>query len=80
MHHLTDTKIVDWDDEHYTGRAIKMGAGVQGFDMMDAADAEGLQTVGGECPSVGIVGGYTQGGGHSALMSRHGMAADQVRF
>lgn len=78
MHNLKDIEIKDWSDKHYTGKAIKMGAGVQGGEAYKAADAEGLQVVGGECPTVGIAGGYTQGGGHSALSSRHGMAADQT--
>ena len=55
-----------------------MGAGVQGFEAYAAANAQGLQVVGGECPTVGLAGGYTQGGGHSALASRHGLAADQA--
>ena len=78
MHHLKDISISDYSDSHYTGKAIKLGAGVQGFEAYDAADAQGLQVVGGECPTVGIAGGYTQGGGHSALASKHGLAADQT--
>lgn len=78
MHNLKNIEFKDWTDKHYTGKAIKMGAGVQGGEAYKAADAEGLQVVGGECPTVGIAGGYTQGGGHSALSSRHGMAADQT--
>lgn len=34
--------------------------------------------VGGECATVGPAGGFTQGGGHSALSSRFGLGADQV--
>lgn len=34
--------------------------------------------MGGTCPTVGIVGGYTQGGGHSILSSSYGVAADNV--
>lgn len=78
MSHLKDIEIKDWSDEFYVGKAIKMSAGVQGFEAYAAADAEGLQVVGGECPTVGIAGGYSQGGGHSALTSRHGLAADQT--
>ncbi|KAJ7053797.1 FAD binding domain protein [Mycena amicta] len=78
MHHLKDISILDWSDSHYTGKAIKLGAGVQGFEAYATADAAGLQVVGGECPTVGIAGGYTQGGGHSALASKHGLAADQT--
>ena len=78
MHHLKDISIKDYSDPHYTGTAIKMGAGMEGFEAYDAANARGLQVVGGECPTVGLAGGYTQGGGHSALASRHGLAADQA--
>ena len=78
MHNLKDIRISDYSDKHYKGRAIKMSAGVQGFEAYAAADAQGLQVVGGECPTVGIAGGYTQGGGHSALASKHGLAADQA--
>lgn len=77
-HHLKDITFKNWSDPYYTGTAIKLGAGVQGIEAYEAADAQGLQVVGGECPTVGITGGYTQGGGHSALASKHGLAADQV--
>lgn len=55
-----------------------MGAGVQGFEEYGAVDRMGLAVVGGECPTVGIAGGYTQDGGHSALASKYGLAADQT--
>jgi hypothetical protein len=61
MQNLKDIEFKDWSDKHYTGKAIKMGAGVLGGEAYKAADAEGLQVVGGECPTVGIAGGYTQG-------------------
>lgn len=51
---------------------------MQGIEAYTAAQAQGLRMVGGECPSVGIAGGYSQGGGHSALNSRYGLGADQV--
>ncbi|KAE8149173.1 hypothetical protein BDV25DRAFT_168017 [Aspergillus avenaceus] len=78
MHHLKDIEIKDYKDKHYQGNAIKVGAGVQGSEAYAAADQAGLEVVGGECPSVGLAGGYTQGGGHSALSSRHGLGADQT--
>ena len=55
-----------------------MGAGVQGFEAYAAANERGLSVTGGECPTVGLAGGYTQGGGHSALASKYGLAADQA--
>lgn len=57
---------------------MKIGAGMLGAEAYTAAHASGYRLVGGDCPSVGIAGGYSQGGGHSPLASYHGLAADQV--
>jgi FAD/FMN-containing dehydrogenase len=78
-HHLKDiTHIPKYTGAGYSGAAFKFGAGVQGFEAMVAARDKGLVVVGGECPTVGIAGGYTQGGGHSALSTSFGLAADNV--
>lgn len=78
MHNLKDISFVDWKDRHYSGKAIKLGAGVQGIEAYRAANAQGFAVVGGSCPTIGIAGGYTQGGGHSPLASKFGLAADQT--
>lgn len=49
-----------------------------GYQILDAASAHGLVTITGECPTVGVAGGYTQGGGHSALSTSFGLGADQT--
>ncbi|KAL8968234.1 MAG: hypothetical protein Q9197_004986 [Variospora fuerteventurae] len=77
-HHLKDIDFFDYTDDHYTGNAYKIGAGVQGIELYEASNKIGLTVVSGECPTVGVAGGYTQGGGHSALSSKYGLAADQV--
>ncbi|RFU28972.1 hypothetical protein B7463_g7353, partial [Scytalidium lignicola] len=77
-HYLKDIEFVEWSDPYYKGKAIKMGAGVQGFEAIEAAAAQGLVQIGGECPTVGVAGGYTQGGGHSALSTSFGLGADQT--
>ncbi|KAI9677986.1 MAG: hypothetical protein M1822_008094 [Bathelium mastoideum] len=77
-HNMKEIKIIDYQSSHYTGKAMKMGAGVQVIDMYQAAYDAGLIMVRGDCPSVGVVGGYSQGGGHGPLASRYGLAADQV--
>lgn len=46
--------------------------------MLQAAHAKGFVAVSGECPTVGVAGGYTQGGGHSALSTSFGLGADQT--
>lgn len=57
---------------------MKVGAGITGAEAVEAAHESGLAVVAGECPSVGLAGGFTQGGGHSTLSTSFGLAADQV--
>lgn len=57
---------------------MKLGAGVQGFEARKAASAAGYILATGNCDTIGIAGGYAQGGGHGQLTSRFGLAADQV--
>ncbi|RDW85699.1 FAD-binding-containing protein [Coleophoma crateriformis] len=78
-HHLKDiTVIPKYVSKSYTGQAVKMGAGVQAFEIYAAAKAGGFSVVGGEGRTVGVAGGFLAGGGHSPLSSLYGMAADQV--
>ncbi|KAK8041122.1 hypothetical protein PG994_014129 [Apiospora phragmitis] len=78
-HHM---KKVEYIQQHnsdlYHGPAVRLGAGVQVEEAYQAARAYNGVVVGGDCATVGVVGGYLQGGGHSALSSLYGMAADQV--
>lgn len=60
-HNLKSVEILDYDSAQYSGKAMKMGAGIQGFEAATAAHDNELTIVGGECPSVGLAGGYTQG-------------------
>ncbi|KAI1457894.1 FAD-binding domain-containing protein [Annulohypoxylon moriforme] len=62
----------------YKGPAFKIGSGVEALAIYTAADNLGLHVVGGNTRTVGIGGGYIAGGGHSPLLSKYGMAADQV--
>jgi FAD/FMN-containing dehydrogenase len=82
------------DEPTYKGPAIKAGAGVQAFELYKAANDHGVVVVAGEgqvgtnplscsllsnlIQTVGVMGGYIQGGGHSPLSSIYGMAADNV--
>ncbi|KAF2464847.1 FAD binding domain-containing protein [Lindgomyces ingoldianus] len=62
----------------YSGPAFKAGAGVQALEIYKAASEKGRTVVGGEGETVGIFGGYIQGGGHSPLTSLYGTGSDQV--
>jgi len=77
-HHLKSISFVNYTSQQYSGPAIKMGAGVQAWEAYEAASANGVRVVGGTCPTVGLAGGYTQGGGHSTLSSLYGLGADQA--
>ncbi|KAL3430244.1 hypothetical protein BDV09DRAFT_178922 [Aspergillus tetrazonus] len=77
-HHLNSIEYLDWSDSTYSGPAYKLGSGVMGYEVLEATHAQGYVLVGGECPTVGLAGGYTQGGGHSALSTSFGLGADQT--
>lgn len=59
------------------GPAIKLGAGViaSQADVAAAAAAAGYGVVTGLCATVGVPGGHSQGGGHSALSNIYDKAA-----
>jgi len=62
----------------YSGPAFKSGVGVQAFEIYKAAHEKGRVVVGGEGETVGVMGGYIQGGGHSPLTGLYGTGADSV--
>lgn len=51
---------------------------MQAFEYYAAAKANNVTVVGGEGRTIGPMGGYTLGGGHSPLSALYGMGADQV--
>ncbi|OTB06057.1 hypothetical protein M426DRAFT_72414 [Hypoxylon sp. CI-4A] len=66
-----------WQGSYY-GPAFKLGTGVQAYEAYEAARDNGVTIVGGEGRTVGVMGGFLLGGGHSPLSSLYGLAADQV--
>ncbi|PYH34724.1 FAD-dependent oxidoreductase [Aspergillus neoniger CBS 115656] len=59
--------------------AVTIGAGVMVGELYAAAAARGLFVVAGECSTVGVAGGYLQGGGVSTVLSPlYGLAVDHV--
>ncbi|KAI0411230.1 hypothetical protein F5X98DRAFT_384223 [Xylaria grammica] len=77
-HHMKSIQLLKYQSTQYTGAAIKVGAGVEGMEAYKFAASHGLVVVGGNCPTVGFAGGFTQGGGHGPLASKYGLSADQV--
>lgn len=70
--------IKNYKSKGYNGPAAKMQAGVQVREANEFVHDHGHMMVGGECPSVGLTGGYTAGGGQSPLSSWAGLSADQT--
>ncbi|KAK4183730.1 hypothetical protein QBC35DRAFT_507454 [Podospora australis] len=64
----------------YTGSAVTIAAGVQGRTILSAGHAQNppLVIVTGECPTVGVAGGFIQGGGHGPWTTLKGLSADNV--
>ncbi|RAK96029.1 FAD-binding domain-containing protein [Aspergillus ibericus CBS 121593] len=59
--------------------AVTIGAGVMVGELYAAAASRGYIVVAGECTTVGVAGGYLQGGGVSTVLSpMYGLAADHV--
>lgn len=80
-HWMKDIEYIEeYNDEKlgYSGPAFKAGSGVQAFELYKAAHDKGRVVVGGEGETVGIMGGYIQGGGHSPLTGLYGTGADNV--
>ncbi|CAI6331748.1 unnamed protein product [Periconia digitata] len=75
---LKDISFGTWSDKYYSGPSVTVGAGVIGYEILEAAAKQGLTVVSGECATVGLAGGFTQAGGHSALSTQFGLAADQT--
>lgn len=75
---LKAMELLDYDQSHYRGKAFKLGAAVNTREVSKFASDNGLVLSWGSSPTVGVVGGYLQGGGTNLLASQHGLAADNA--
>ncbi|PKS04963.1 hypothetical protein jhhlp_008329 [Lomentospora prolificans] len=62
----------------YTGPAARVGAGLESWEMYNFMDEYNVTFVTPGRYTVGVYGGWFQGGGHNALASWYGMGADQI--
>ncbi|GAB1319633.1 hypothetical protein MFIFM68171_09843 [Madurella fahalii] len=62
----------------HTGGVVKVGAGVMMQDLYAQAWPRNLDVLGGECPTVGIAGGYFGGGGQGPLSGYYGVGSDHA--
>ena len=78
MHNLKSITFKDYKSQGYKGPSVRLAAGVQAYEAYAAANASGVTIVGGDCPTVGLAGGYYAGGGHGPFSSKYGLASDQI--
>jgi len=57
---------------------VKAEAGVMVFELAQEVSKKGRTVVAGSCSTVGVAGGYIQGGGHSGLGVWKGLASDHA--
>ncbi|KAL4803340.1 hypothetical protein BDV18DRAFT_166365 [Aspergillus unguis] len=62
----------------WKGAAFTVGGGYVWDDVYEEAFSRDLIVVGGGDPTVGVIGGYIQGGGHSPATRDFGLASDQI--
>ncbi|KAH7072254.1 FAD/FMN-containing isoamyl alcohol oxidase-like protein MreA [Paraphoma chrysanthemicola] len=62
----------------YSGRAVAYSAGTQAYEGSTLMRQKGMTFIVAGGSTVGIAGGFLQGGGHSSFTSYYGLAADQV--
>ncbi|KAL3473181.1 FAD-binding domain-containing protein [Aspergillus californicus] len=62
----------------WTGSSLTVGGGYVWQDVYQVAAQHGVIAVGGSDRSVGVIGGYLQGGGHGVVTHDFGLGADQV--
>lgn len=62
----------------YHGRAMRMGAGMESWEIFRLMEKLNITLVAPGGSTVGAYGGFMQGGGHSALSSYYGLMTDQV--
>lgn len=78
-HHRKDiSPIIPYKNKLYNGPALEVSAGVQVGEVYDYLEQQGYMAVGGECPTVGLAGGYIFAGGHAPTSSKLGLAADHI--
>ena len=62
----------------YAGKAVKLAGGSEGFESLNAMNKSDLAWVAPGQTTLGHLGGWMQGGGHSALAGTYGLGSDQI--
>jgi hypothetical protein len=78
-HNLKSTEFIpDFEIGDYKGKAARLAAGLESYEIHAFMTANNVTIVLPGGTTVGGVGGFMQGGGHSVFTSLYGLAADNV--
>ncbi|KAK8055320.1 FAD-binding domain-containing protein [Apiospora rasikravindrae] len=80
LHHMKETQYLpSFSIGNYTGMAARFGTGIEAWEVSNfMAEHGGITIVAPGGNTVGGVGGWVGGGGHSVVTSTLGLGADQV--
>ncbi|KAI1385796.1 FAD-binding domain-containing protein [Hypoxylon trugodes] len=78
-HHLKEMEFIpSYRVGPYRGKAVQLGAGVQSWEAHNLMAAYNVTVVSPGFGTVGAVGGWMSSGGHTYIVSKYGLGADQV--
>ncbi|KAI8631449.1 hypothetical protein F5Y19DRAFT_493352 [Xylariaceae sp. FL1651] len=78
-HNLKSTEFIPaYHIGNYSGMAIRIGSGVEAWEVSNLMAARNVTVVAAGCNTVGGTGGWLSSGGHSTVTSMFGLGADQA--
>ncbi|KAK0729514.1 hypothetical protein B0H67DRAFT_479292 [Lasiosphaeris hirsuta] len=70
--------IANYTTAVYSGIAVRVGAGMESFELFNYMAQHQITVVSPGGSTVGVVGGWLAAGGHGSLTSKFGLGSDQV--
>ncbi|KAH9905749.1 hypothetical protein F4778DRAFT_779140 [Xylariomycetidae sp. FL2044] len=78
-HYLKETEFLpSYTMGKYSGMAVRLGAGVEAWEVSNLMADHNITVVAAGCNTVGGLGGWMSHGGHTTITSTFGLGADQV--
>ncbi|KAI1812429.1 hypothetical protein GGS20DRAFT_578319 [Poronia punctata] len=78
-HNLKSTEFIpSYEIGQYSGMAVRIGSGVEAWEVSNLMAAHNITVVAAGCNTVGGSGGWLSSGGHSTVTSTFGLGADQA--
>ncbi|KAI0205969.1 hypothetical protein F4808DRAFT_447869 [Astrocystis sublimbata] len=78
-HYLKSAEFIpSYNIGQYNGMAVRIGSGVEAWEVSNLMAANNITVVAAGCNTVGGTGGWLSSGGHSTVTSTFGLGADQA--